>query len=119
MQIQKVQVAAAEAAGARGGPGNRTPAREWYTIVVYERRRVKTVVLYVGRMTYTFNVSIDVDIGDIAVILERWFIGGKMFAYSASIHVKNLAELVRRYAPDVAEQLAHILRADGVCRGTP
>jgi hypothetical protein len=52
--------------------------------------------------------------------LKRWRVGGRTVACSASIHVANLAELVRRHAPDVAEQLAHVLCGDGApCRGTP
>jgi histone H3/H4 len=110
MQAQKTEVAAARAAGASGGPGNRTPAREWYTIVVYEKPRSKTVVLYLGAKAVTFKIPADVEIRDLAVVIKRWLAGGKVPAYSARIHVKNLAELLNAYAPDVAEQLAPTLR---------
>jgi hypothetical protein len=108
---QKTKMAAPAAAGAGGGPArqqNRAP--EWYTIVVYEKPRAKKVVLYVERKTYVFSVPADVNIGNIAVIMKRWLAGGKTPAYSASIHVENLAELLRAYAPDVAEHVAPVLR---------
>jgi hypothetical protein len=114
MQKQKTVRAAARAAGASGGPGNRTPARkveEWYTIVVYEKLRSKTVVLYLGAEAVTFKVPAGVEIRNLAVVVKQWLAGGKTPAYSARIHVKNLAELLRAYAPDVAEQLAPILNA--------
>ena len=104
--------AASTAAGARGGPGNRTPARkveEWYTIVVYEKPHSKTVVLYLGAEAVTFKVPAGVEIRNLAVVVRRWLAGGRTPAYSARIHVKNLAELLRAYAPDVAEHLAPIL----------
>jgi hypothetical protein len=111
MQAQKTKVAAAGAAGALGGARQqKPPVKEWYTIVVYEKRSVKRVVLYAGRTeTFVFSVPADINIGNIAVIIRRWYAGGKVPAYSASIHVKNLAELLRRYAPDVAELLAPVL----------
>ncbi len=99
MQIQKTQVAA-EAAGARGGPGNRTPAKkveEWYTMVVYEKKRVKTVVLYVRRETFTFKIPAHVRIDEIAVIMKRWRVGNAV-ACSARIHAVNLAKLIDHYA---------------------
>ena len=111
MQVQKTIRAAAEAAGAVvAGPATEL-APEWYTIVVYERPRAKTVVLYVGRETYTFSVPAEVKIDNVAVILRRWLASGKTPAYSASIHVKNLAELLRKYAPEIAERLAPTLNA--------
>jgi hypothetical protein len=99
MQTQKLKVAA-RAAGARGGPGNRTPA-EWYTIVVYERRRVSTVVLYVGRWTFTFKVPTYRKIRDLAVVVKEWRVGGTP-AYSARIHAKNLVDLINAYAYEEA-----------------
>lgn len=109
MQTQKLQ-AAAEAAGARGGPGNRTPAKieEWYTVVIYEKKRVKTVVLYVGRETFTFNVPAHVNIGDIAVIMKSWQVGATK-AYSARIHAANLAMLIDSYAHDEAVRKISLL----------
>jgi hypothetical protein len=107
MQTQKIRGAAARAAGARGVPGNGNPARkaarklkEWYTIVVYERRRVRTVVLYVGRETFTFKMSAKAEI--LGVVLKRWQVGKTTVAYSMSIHAVNLARLIDAYMHDVA-----------------
>ena len=102
MQAQKLQ-AAAEAAGARGGPGNRTPARikEWYTIVVYEKKRVSTVVAYIGREMFVFKVPTSKRISDLAVVMKRWQVGGRL-AYSARIHAVNLAMLIDAYVYDKA-----------------
>lgn len=122
-------MAAVEAAGARGGPCNRTPAREWYTVVVYEKPHVKKAVLYVGREAFVFNIPADINVGNIAVLLKRWRVGGRTVAYSASIHVANLAKLLDAYAREEAERAGVLERvlsaavaahADGVlCRGTP
>jgi hypothetical protein len=89
--------------GARGGPGNRTPAKlkEWYTAVVYEKRRIKTVVLYVGRETFTFKVPAGVRIDELAVIIKKWRVGNTV-AYSTSIHAKNLVKLIDAYAHEEA-----------------
>jgi hypothetical protein len=116
VQVQKTIGAAVKAAGAVGaGPATeRAPVkqvREWYTIVVYEKPRAKTVVLYVRSETFTFKVPAEVNIGNLAVVMKQWLAGGRTPAYSASIHVKNLAELLRRYAPEIAERLAPTLNA--------
>ena len=98
------QMAAEGAAGARGGPGNRTPeVEEWYTIVVYEKRRVKTVVAYIGRETFTFKVSPHVNVGNIAVIMKKWKVGSAV-AYSARIHAVNLVKLIDAYAYEEARR---------------
>jgi Arc/MetJ family transcription regulator len=87
------------------------PAKEWYTIVVYEKPRSKTVVLYVGRKTFTFKVPASINVGNIAVVMKRWRVSDKTVACSARIHVANLAKLLRAYAPEVAEALEPILHA--------
>ena len=115
MQVQKTIRAAAEAAGAGGGPArqrNGAPewSPEWYTIVVYEKMHVKKAVLYVGRKTYTFRMPASINVGNIAVIIKRWLAGGKTPACSASIHVKNLIKLLNAYARDIADELEPILR---------
>ena len=109
MATQKIQMAA-EAAGARGGPGNRTPAKieEWYTVVIYEKRRVKTVVLYVGRETFTFKVPAHINVGDIAVIMKKWKVGNAV-GYSARIHAANLAMLIDSYAHEEAVRKISLL----------
>jgi len=103
------------AAGAVGaGPATeRAPVkvREWYTIVVYEKPHTKTVVLYVGRETYTFKVPVDIKVGNIAVIVKQWLAGGKTPACSAVIHVINLAKLLKAYAHEAADVLEPIIRA--------
>jgi hypothetical protein len=110
MQAQNPGVAAAGAAGALGGARQQKPPREWYTIVVYEKRSAKKVVLYLDRTeTFVFTVPADVNIGNIAVIMRRWRVSDRTVAYSASIHVKNLAELLHRYAPDVALAVAEVV----------
>ena len=111
MQVQKTKVAAAGAAGAVGaGPATElAPAREWYTIVVYERPRSKTVVLYLGREAVVFKIPAGVEVRNLAVVMKQWLAGGKTPAYSATIHVENLAKLLRAYAPKVADALAPIL----------
>jgi len=104
MANENIQVAAREAAGARGGPGNRTPeVEEWYTIVVYEKKRVKTVVAYIGRETFTFKVSPHVNVGNIAVIMKKWKVGSAV-AYSARIHAVNLVKLIDAYAYEEARR---------------
>jgi hypothetical protein len=116
VQAQKTIRAAVKAAGAVGaGPATeRAPVkqiREWYTIVVYEKPRAKTVVLYVGREAYTFKVPAEVNIGNVAVIMRRWLAGGKTPACSASIHIINLAKLLNAYAREVAGVLEPVIRA--------
>ncbi len=113
MQTQKTVRAAAGAAGASGGARQQKPPREWYTIVVYEKRHVKKVLLYVGRETFTFKVPVGINIGNIAVIIKRWRVSDKTVACSASIHIVNLAKLLQEYAREEAEKagiLSQILR---------
>jgi hypothetical protein len=113
---QMGQNVAARAAGARGGPGNRTPARkveEWYTIVVYEKKRISTVVLYVGRETFTFKVPTYRRISDLAVVMKRWQVGATK-AYSARIHAVNLVRLIDKYAHE--EAVRKIMLLDPVYR---
>jgi len=102
--------AGANPGGARGGPGNRTPAkqklREWYTVVVYEKKRVKTVVVYVGRETFTFKVPVETKIP--GVIMKEWRIGSTA-AYSVSIHATNLVKLIDMYAYDKATRKISLL----------
>jgi len=109
VQVQKTIRAAAEAAGAVvAGPATEL-ATEWYTIVVYERSHAKTVALYLRKDVVVFKVPADVEIRNLAVVMKQWLAGGRTPAYSASIHVKNLAELLRKYAPEIAERLAPTL----------
>jgi hypothetical protein len=115
MQTQKLQVAAAGAAGARGAPGSRTPAKataspakikEWYTVVIYEKRRVSTVVLYVGRETFTFKVPARISVG--GVIMKKWRVGSAV-GYSARIHAASLAMLIDSYAHEEAVRKISLL----------
>jgi hypothetical protein len=115
---QMGQNVAAKAAGAVGAgpateqaPVKKDRVEEWYTIVVYEKPRSKTVVLYLGAEAVVFKVPAGVEIRNLAVVVKRWLAGGKVPAYSAVIHVKNLAELLRAYAREVADMLAPVLNA--------
>jgi len=95
MTAQKIQVAAERAARARGGPGNRTPVKEWYTVVVYERRRIKTLVVYIGRETFVFKVPADRAVK--GTVAKQWKVGNTM-AYSVVVRAADLAELIHAYA---------------------
>jgi len=110
MSKTQTKVVAARATGARGGPGNRTPAkqklREWYTVVVYERKRVKTVVVYVGRETFTFTVPVAVEIK--GVVVKQWRIGNTV-AHSVSVHAVEIVRLIDMYAYDKATRKISLL----------
>ena len=108
MESNKIHMAP-QGAGAGGGPGNRTPAlEEWYTIVVYEKKHISTVVLYVGRETFTFKVPTYRKISDLAVVVKKWHVGATK-AYSARIHAVNLAELIDSYAHEEAVRKISLL----------
>ncbi len=105
MQKQKTAGAASAAAGASGGARQQKSPREWYTIVVYEKPRYKTVVFYLGKwQTFRFKVPASINVGNIAVIIRRWRVSDKTVACSASIHVANLAKLLQEYAREEAEK---------------
>jgi hypothetical protein len=119
VQVQKTNVAAAEAAGAGGSPAwqqNGASVKtfgEWYTIVVYERPRSKTVVVYAHGRAFVFRMSAGAIVS--AEVLKVWRIG-KTLAYSAHIHVTDLSELLNEYAREKAaripEPLLHIVKAE-------
>jgi hypothetical protein len=101
------KVAAARAAGARGGPGNRTPAlKEWYTVVVYEKKKVKTVVVYVGRETFVFKVPVDRAVK--GTVAKQWRVGNTV-AYSVVVRAADLAELIDAYAHEEAVRKISLL----------
>jgi len=100
------QKAAAEgAAGASGGARQQKPParkiKEWYTVVVYEKPRVKTVVLYVGKQTFTFKVPADREIR--GEVKRQWSIG-RTRAYSMRVHARDIAELLDAYVPEEAKR---------------
>jgi hypothetical protein len=105
MVAQKIQMAAAGAAGASGGARQQNPPakaaaspakiKEWYTVVIYEKRRVSTVVLYVGREAFTFKLPARISVG--GVIMKKWKVGSAV-GYSARIHAASLAMLIDSYA---------------------
>jgi len=109
MAVKQISVAP-KGAGARGGPGNRTPAlKEWYTVVVYERKRIKTVVLYVGGRAwevFVFKIPTDREIR--GVVKRTWLVGGTR-AYSMRVHAKELAELIDMYAHEEATRKISLL----------
>jgi len=109
MAVKQISVAP-KGAGARGGPGNRTPAKqklkEWYTVAVYEKKRVKTVVVYVGRETFTFTVPVAVEIK--GVVVKQWRIGNTV-AHSVSVHAVEIVRLIDMYAYDKATRKISLL----------
>jgi hypothetical protein len=107
MSKTQTMVAAERAAGARGGPGNRTPAlKEFYTVVVYERKRTKTLVVYVGRERFVFKVSVDVEIR--GVVAKQWRVGNTA-AQSIVVHAAEAARLIDMYAHEEAARKISLL----------
>jgi hypothetical protein len=97
-------VAALRAAGAGGGPArqqNRAPKiknmKDWYTVVVYEKPRVKTVVLYVGGDVFVFKVPAGRVID--GVVKKTWSDGK---AYSMRVKAVEIAKLIHMYASEEA-----------------
>jgi len=105
MSKNQNQVAALAAAGARGGPGNRTPA-QYYTVVVYERKKVKTAVLYIGGETFVFKVPIEREIR--GIVKKTWRVGNAM-AYSMRVRARDVAELIHMYAYEEAARKISLL----------
>ena len=103
---QKVPVVSA--GGAVGGAWQQKPParRGWYTAVVYEKPRSKTVVLYVGRKTFTFNVPADREIP--GSIRKQWSLG-RTRAYSVRIRARDAAELISAYAHEEAGRTISVL----------
>jgi hypothetical protein len=107
MEIKNSQVAAAGAAGAAAGARQKNPAMNtWYTIVVYEKRRIRTVVLYVGREVFKFKMPADKEI--LGVIMKKWRVGNTV-AYSVRIHAVNLVKLIDAYAHEQAVRKISLL----------
>jgi len=107
MAQQLGQKVPASAGGARGGPGNRTPAiPTTYTVVVYEKKRIKTVVLYVGRETFTFKMPASRGIpGDVK---KQWSLG-RTRAYSMRVRARDIVELIDAYAYEDARRRIFML----------
>jgi hypothetical protein len=99
-------------AGALGGARQQNPPK-WYTVVVYEKKRVKTVVLYVGRETFVFNVPIGRKIN--GVVVKEWSVGNTK-AYSVRARAGVIAELILAYAFEEAARKISLL--DPVFRAT-
>ncbi len=59
-----------------------------FTIVVYIKRRIKRIVLYVGRWTFTFTVPASTEIK--GRIRKRWRVGGTE-AYSMRVRGEEIA----------------------------
>ena len=106
MITQKIQMPAVQAGGVGGAWQQKPP--EWYTIVVYEKKRVKTVVAYIGKETFMFKVSPHINVGNIAVIMKKWKVGSAV-AYSARIHAVNLVKLIDSYAHEEAVRKISLL----------
>jgi hypothetical protein len=108
MEIKNTQVAAERAAGAVGAR-QKNPAT--YTVVVYERKRVKTVVLYVGDGTFVFKVPASREVP--GVVKKTWSLG-RTKAYSMRVRARDVAELITMYAHEEAAR--KILYLDPVYR---
>ncbi len=105
----QIKVAARRAPGAGGGPAwqtNRAPIKKWYTVVVYERKRVKTVVLYVGNETFVFNVPAYCEIR--GVVKKTWAVGNTK-AHSMRVHAGEVASLISDYAFEEATRKISLL----------
>jgi len=94
MESNKIQMAASPAGGALGGARQQKPPK-WYTVVVYERKRVKTVVLYVGGETFVFKVPAYREIR--GVVVKTWTVGDTK-AYSMRVRAGEVATLIHAYA---------------------
>jgi len=95
--------------GAGGGPArqtNRAPIKKFYTVVVYERKRVKTVVLYVGRETFVFSVPAYREIH--GVVVKTWTVGNTK-AYVMLVRAGVIAELIHMYAYEEAKRKISLL----------
>jgi hypothetical protein len=107
MEKTQIQVAATRAAGAVGGAWQKKPpVKEWCTVVVYERKRTKTVVLYVGRETFAFKVPAGREVR--GVVEKAWTAGG-VRAYSMRVRAVDVAELIIAYAYEEATRKISLL----------
>jgi len=110
MAQQPGQKVAAGAAGAVGGARQQKPParkiKEWYTVVVYERQRIKTAVLYVGKQTFTFKMPADREIR--GEVKRQWSIG-RTRAYSMRVRARDVAELISAYAHEEAGRKISVL----------
>ena len=115
MATQNIQVAAVGAAGAVGaGPATeQAPIRKWYTVVVYEKRRIKKVVVYVGRDTFTFTMPSYREIK--GIVVKEWSVGNTR-AYSMMVRAGEIADLILSYAYEEARRKISLL--DPVFRAT-
>ena len=109
METQKIQMPALRAGGAAPpGPATEQGGRvkKWYTVVVYEKKRVKTVVLYVGGETFVFSVPIDREIK--GIVVKEWSIGNTR-AYSMTVRAGVIADLILSYAYEEATRKISLL----------
>jgi len=77
-----------------------------YTVVVYEKRHVKTVVLYVGSETFTFKIPASREIA--GTVRRQWSLG-RTRAYSMRVRARDVAELIDAYAHEEAVKKISIL----------
>jgi hypothetical protein len=94
-------------AGTLPGPANRQPPRRSrrYTAVVYEKKRTKTVVLYVGGKPFTLKASAGREIN--GKIVRRWRIGNTE-AYTVRMRAIDVVRLIDAYAHDEAVLRMHL-----------
>ena len=77
-----------------------------FTAVVYEKKRVRTVVLYVGRETFVFKMPASREVR--GAVRKRWRVGGAD-AYSVRIRAADVAELIDAYAHEDAVRKISLL----------
>jgi len=112
MANENIQMPAVQAGGALGGAWQQKPPK-WYTVVVYERKRVKTVVLCVGGETFVFKVPAYREIR--GVVVKTWTVGGTK-AYSMRVRAGEVAALIHAYAYEESARKISLL--DPVFRAT-
>jgi len=105
----KTQIQLAPKRGGAAGAGPATeqaPIKKFYTIVVYEKRRSKTVVLYVGRETFTLKIPAYREI--VGIVKKTWTVGNTK-AYVMLVRAGVIAELIHMYAYEEAKRKISLL----------
>jgi hypothetical protein len=100
----------ARAAGAGGGPArqqNGAPAlKKFYTVVVYEKKRIKTVVLYAGWETFVFKIPA---YREVRGTVKKTWTAGNTKAYVMYVRAGELAKLIHAYAHEEAMRKISLL----------
>ncbi len=106
--MSKTIQVAPQGAGAQGArlATEAAPIQKYYTVVVYERRRVKTVVVYIGRETFTFKIPAYREVN--GVVKKTWMVGDTK-AYVMYVRAGEVAELIHAYAYEEATRKISLL----------